>query len=364
MSRASDFREGRPLAALSRRKMMTAMGGALSAVAVGRLAWAKAQRPPMAGGARRMSSAGVGPPSGDETRELSGNDAREARRYDRERKYLQTRYGRIAYVERGQGEAVILLHGFPLSGFQWRGVIDRLCAQRRCVAPDFMGLGFSHVAAGQDVSPAAQAEMIAAFLDGLGIRRADIIANDSGGAVAQLFVARYGARARTLLLTNCDVETDSPPQALLPIIDLARGGLFTELYLRPWLHDRGALRSSSDWRLCYSDPERPSDAAIGEYLAPLLSSPERSALTNRFAASLAPNPLAGITESLRRCQVPTRIVWGMGDGIFSPDNIEYLVSVLPRVTGIRKIPEAKLFFPEEMPDVIAWEAATLWRDQV
>lgn len=331
----------RPVAMMGRREAMVAAGGALLTAAVGRSALAKP---------RALGSSG---------------DSQAVQRYSRERKYVQTRYGRIAYVERGQGAAALLLHGFPLNGFQWRGVIDRLCVQRRCIAPDFMGLGFTEVAAGQNISAGAQAGMIAAFLDALRIGQVDIIANDSGGAVAQLFVSKHGARARTLLLTNCDVETDCPPESVLPVIDLARGGLYTELYLRPWLADKETLRSASDFgRLCYSDPRNPTDAAIDQYLGPLVSSPEREALTNRFAASLAPNPLAGITESLRACQVPTRIVWGMSDAIFSAGNIEYLVSVLPWVTGIRKIPGAKLFFPEELPDVIAEEATTLWMDQV
>src|SRR5215469_8911784 len=295
----------------------------------------------------------------------ASGDTQEARRYQRDRQYVQTRFGRIAYVERGGGAAVLLLHGFPLNGFQWRGVIPLLAPKRRCLAPDFMGLGFTEVPAGQSVAAGAQADMLAAFLDTLGIGQVDIIANDSGGAVAQLFVCRYPARVRTLLLTNCDVETDSPPESVLPVIDDARGGMYTELWLKPWLKDKENLRSSDAFgRLCYSDPSHPTDAAIDQYLGPLVSSPERTALTNRFAASLAPNPLAGITESLRRCQVPTRIVWGMSDRIFSPGNIEYLVSVLPRVTGICKIPQAKLFFPEELPDVIADEATTLWMDPV
>lgn len=295
----------------------------------------------------------------------ASEDVEEAQRYHRERKYARTRYGRIAYVERGRGATVLLLHGFPLNGFQWRGVIRRLSAQRRCLAPDFMGLGFTEVASGQSVSPGAQADMLAAFLDSLGITQVDIIANDSGGAVAQLFVSKYGARVQTLLMTNCDVETDSPPESLLPIIDLARAGLYTELYVRSWLENKELLRSSSDFgRLCYSDPAHPSDAAIAQYLGPLVSSSERAALTNEFAASLAPNPLAGITEALRSCRVPTRIVWGMSDTIFSTGNIEYLVSVLPVVTGIRKLSGAKLFFPEERPEVIAEEAMTLWTDRV
>lgn len=319
----------------------------------------------IAAGAALLAAAVATPALGQSLPQVATSDAEEAQRYQRQRKYASTRYGRIAYVERGRGAAVLLLHGFPLNGFQWRGVIPRLCTERRCVAPDFMGLGYSQVTKGQSVTPGAQADMLAAFLDSLAIKQVDIIANGSGGAVAQIFVSRYAARVRTLLLSNCDVETDSPPESMLPIIDLARDGLYADMCIRTWLENKALLRSSSDFgRGWYSDPSQLSDAAISEYFDPLVSSYERSALTNQFAASLAPNPLAGITESLRHCQVPTGIVWGMGDRVFSPSNIEYLVSVLPRVTGIRKIPDAKLLFPEELPDVIANQATTLWKGQV
>jgi haloalkane dehalogenase len=50
----------------------------------------------------------------------------------------------------------------------------------------------------------------------------------------------------------------------------------------------------------------------------------------------------------------------MSDTIFSSGNPDYLASLLPRFTGIRRIPEAKLFFPEEYPEVIAEEARVLW----
>jgi hypothetical protein len=50
----------------------------------------------------------------------------------------------------------------------------------------------------------------------------------------------------------------------------------------------------------------------------------------------------------------------MADTIFSPGNLDYLASVLPRLAGIRRISKAKLFFPEEYPDIIAEEARRLW----
>ena len=289
-------------------------------------------------------------------------DRAAARRYDRERRFAETAFGRIAYIDRGKGPAVLFLHGFPLSSFQWRGAIDRLSADRRCLAPDSMGLGHTEVAQGQSVTPAAQADMLAAFLDHLEVRQVDLIANDSGGAVAQLFVTKYPHRIRTLLFTNCDVETDSPPPALLPVIDLARTGIYPDLWLAPWLQHKDVARSATGLGgMCYSDPAHPTDAALDQYLGPLVATAERKALVNRYALGLTPNPLQGIAPLLRGCPVPTRIVWGMSDTIFSPRNPEYLARILPRVTGIRRIQKAKLFFPEEYPDVIVAEARLLWK---
>jgi haloalkane dehalogenase len=292
---------------------------------------------------------------------LVSDDGAAAKRHDSERRFAETRFGRIAYIDRGSGRAALFLHGFPLSSFQWRGAIDRLSAERRCVAPDFMGLGSTEVAGGQSVTPAAQVDMLEAFLDRIGIQQVDLIANDSGGAVAQLFLTRHRQRVRTLMLTNCDVETDSPPAALLPVIELARAGVFPDLWLEPWLQHKDVARSPTGLGgMCYSDPAHPTDAALDQYLGPLVASPERRSLVNRYALGLTPNPLQGIEPVLRECRLPVRIVWGMSDTVFSPGNPDYLARILPQVTGIRRIQEAKLFFPEEYPDIIATEARLLW----
>ena len=66
-----------------------------------------------------------------------------ARRYDKERRFATIAAGRIAYIDRGKGPAVLFLHGFPLSSFQWRGAIDRLSLHRRCLAPDRRLRGFA-----------------------------------------------------------------------------------------------------------------------------------------------------------------------------------------------------------------------------
>jgi len=358
---------------MHRREFLAAsVGGLVAGTLVAKAAWgaggAGADGGVAAAGATLAASARADMGDGNAAthdsqadRNLALADEQAAKRYTRERQLAQTKFGRIAYIDRGTGPAVLFLHGFPLSSFQWRGAIDRLSTNRRCLAPDSLGLGYTEVAAGQSVTPSAQADMLAAFLDKLSVSKVDLIANDSGGAVAQLFVTKYPQRVRSVLLTNCDVETDSPPAALKPVLDMARAGVYPQLWLEPWLNHKDVARSSFGLGgLCYSNPAHLTDAAIEQYLAPLVASAERKALVNRYTLGLSPNPLAGIAPLLKKCTVPTRVVWGMSDTVFSSHSPDYLAGLLPKLLGIRRIQEAKLFFPEEYPDIIAEEARLLW----
>jgi pimeloyl-ACP methyl ester carboxylesterase len=267
-------------------------------------------------------------------------------------------FGKIAYVERGSGEAALFLHGAPLNGFQWRGAIDRLSAHRRCVAPDFMGLGYSEILEQQSLTADAQVAMLAALLDALAITTVDIVGSDSGGAVAQLFMLRHPGRVRTVLLTNCDTEPDSPPPAVMPVIAMARAGTLADGLVK-WLADTSLARAEFG-KAVYSDPRRLTDETIAYYWTPVVSSPLHRAQYHAYHIAFEPNPLAGIEAALKRSRVPTRIVWGMSDTIFSPASPDYLDRTLGQSRGIRRVPEGKLFFPEEYPDLIAEEARRLW----
>lgn len=289
-------------------------------------------------------------------------DAAYAERWRRKRRFAAVPAGQIAYMDAGAGPAALFIHGFPLNGFQWRHAVERLSSIRRCIAPDSLGKGFTKVAKGQSVSPAAQVAMLASLLDHLGIDAVDLVANDSGVAVAQLFAVAHPARVRTMLLTNGDVEPDSPPPALLPVLDLAAKGRFADEWLVPWLKDKKLARSAEGLGgLCFSKPGQPTDTAIDIYLGPLVANAERKAQVNAYAVALAPNPLAGIEAKLRQLQIPTRIVWGMKDNIFDPRMPDYLDEILPGSRGVRRVAEGKLFWPEEYPDILEAELRQLWR---
>jgi haloalkane dehalogenase len=282
----------------------------------------------------------------------------DAATYRAQRRMVRTRFGRIACFERGSGAAALFLHGFPLNGFQWRGAIERLSPYRRCIAPDMLGLGYTEVAPGQSVAPDAQVEMLAELLDTLGVATVDLVANDSGGAIAQMFLVRHPHCVRTVLLTNCDTEPECPPEALLPVLELARKGQFVGQWLAPWLADKELARSPQGLGgMTFTHPHNPGDEAIDYYLSPLVANPDR---THAYAIALERNWLDGFEAKLQRSHVPARIVWGTGDTIFSPAGADYLDRSFGNSRGVRRVPGAKLFFPEEFPGVIAEEARRLW----
>jgi pimeloyl-ACP methyl ester carboxylesterase len=161
------------------------------------------------------------------------------------RRFADVKSGRIAYFERGQGPVALFIHGVPLNGYHWRHVIDRVRHRRRCIAIDLMGLGYTEIAPSRDVSFTAQAHMIAEVLDSLGIEKIDLVANDSGGAIAQIFAAHYPNRLTSLVLTNCDVHDGWPPPQVLPIMEHSRRGAGADLpaHARPAGSRARALRT-------------------------------------------------------------------------------------------------------------------------
>lgn len=282
--------------------------------------------------------------------------------WGRWRRFLPTPFGRICYVDSGSGPAALFLHGYPLNSFQWRGIIERLSLSHRCLAPDFMGLGRTEVPFGRDLGPLAQARMVIAFLDGLRLPKIHIVANDSALAVAQLLVAHFPERVRSLILTNGDTARQSPPAAMLPVIALARQGRYVSEWIEPWYEDRERARAPDGFGgMCYADPLNPTDDAIEAYFGPILATQESRLLAERHAIAQAENALTGIEPALRAARIPVRILWGTGDTIFAEANAEYLHSLFPASRGIRRIEGAKLFWPEEQPGIVAEEALALWK---
>jgi len=277
------------------------------------------------------------------------------------RRFAELPQGKIAFVERGSGPVALLLHGYPLNGYQWRAPMAALADQRRCLAPDLMGLGYTDVAADADLSPAAQTAMVIALLDHLQIAEADVIANDNATGIAQLMAAHHPQRVRTLLLTNGDVDANSPPEKLLPFLEKARRGEAV-LWFDKHLADNAFARSRDGIGNAYHDPERVlTHDLIETYFRPLVAPGKRRRQGEQFGVAMFPNPLLSIEPRLRAFKKPVRMVWGRDDDLFPVQWAHWLDRTFPGSRGVRLVDQARLFFPEEYPEIIIEEARSLWR---
>src|ERR1700730_9043227 len=126
---------------------------------------------------------------------------------------VETPSGRISYASAGSGSVVLFVHGVVLNKHLWRRQVAGLSDVRRCIAVDLLAHGDTEIEPDQDVSVTANAKMLREFLDALQIEKVDIVGNDSGGGMAQIFAALNPSRIRTLTLTNCDTHDNWPPEA-------------------------------------------------------------------------------------------------------------------------------------------------------
>jgi pimeloyl-ACP methyl ester carboxylesterase len=124
--------------------------------------------------------------------------------------------------------ALLLIHGFPTSSWDWRPIWDALGERfDRVIAPDMIGFGFSGKPKGYDYSIHDQADLHEALLAHLKVTRIHILAHDYGDTVAQELLARHGLRHEGLALSG-------PPVAARDLriesCVLLNGGLFPETH--------------------------------------------------------------------------------------------------------------------------------------
>ncbi len=117
--------------------------------------------------------------------------------------FFDSARGRMHYVDEGEGEPIVFVHGNPSWSFEFRGLIQGLSGQYRCVAVDHIGFGLSErTAPPEDHLPQAHADNFASLLDHLGLEDITLYLTDWGGPIGLDFARRYPDRVRRLILSN------------------------------------------------------------------------------------------------------------------------------------------------------------------
>ena len=259
---------------------------------------------------------------------------------------IQTPSGRIAYAEQGTGPVALFVHGVLLNKHLWRHQLAHLSDIRRCIAVDLLAHGETDIAGDQDVSVTANAKMLEQFLDALNVEQADLVGNDSGGGIAQIFSALYPQRVRSLTLTDCDVHDNWPPAAFKPFLAMAAGGGLRGT-LEAMLSNKDTYRSPQALGPAYEHPEQVTDESIETYLRPLVRTEQRTRDLQRFLAAFDNAHTRAIEARLKTLTVPTLIVWGTDDVYFDVEWSKWLAETIPGTRRRLEFEGARIFFPEE-----------------
>src|SRR3989440_1096124 len=259
---------------------------------------------------------------------------------------VQTPSGLIGYTEQGSGPVALFVHGVLLNGHLWRHQLADLSDIRRCIAVDLLDHGDTEIAPDQDVSVTANAKMLNEFLDALRIDQVDLVGNDSGGGISQIFAALYPQRVRSLTLTDCDTHDNWPPEAFKPFLAMAAAGGLRGT-LEAMLADKSVYRSPQALGPAYEHPEQLTDDSIEKYLRPFLRSEQRLHDLERFLAAFDNKHTLAIEDRLKTLKAPTLIVWGTDDIYFDVKWAHWLGDNIPGTRRRVELQGARIFFPEE-----------------
>ena len=261
----------------------------------------------------------------------------------RTKRKIRTFAGDIAYLRKGQGPALLLLHGIPSSSYLWRDVIDPLAATFDVLAPDLLGYGDSDKRLDADLSIAAQARYMVAFMESIGVHQAAVVGHDIGGGIAQLMAADEPQRVARLILVDSVVDNNWPVADIARLKEPVWDQIMVNIDLRKGLRKGLEAGMVSEGRV--------TDELVDEWTRPFQDLGGRRAYL-RAARALNNRDLVSRSKHIEEIETPTLIMWGANDKFLEPQWAETLKHKL-RDTTVEIIDPGGHFLPLDRPDAVA-----------
>ncbi len=273
--------------------------------------------------------------------------------YPFESRFVSIRGLQYHYLDEGQGDPLILLHGNPTWSFFYRDLIKGLRPDYRVLAPDHIGCGLSEKPADGDYPFTLQrrAEDLRDFLDTLGLKQnLSLVLHDWGGMIGMLYATRHPERVKRLIILNTSAFR-LPREKPLPVsLRLSRTPLGALLI-------RGLNAFSLGASYFCARKKMPSLVRQG-YLAPYANWDQRRAVL-RFVQDIPLNPsdsayplVAEVERNLSQFRDrPILICWGGKDFVFDRSFLNRWVQYLPQAE-VHEFPEAGHYLLEDAAEEV------------
>lgn len=258
----------------------------------------------------------------------------------------------LAYRKVGQGPPVMLVHGWPLSGSTWRGLLPALAERHTCYVPDLPGAGQSPWSPKLREFFADQARHVLGFVRAVDLHDLTLIGHDSGGLMARVVAADLcdeGTRSvRAIVLTNTEVPGHAP--GLVKAMQVALRVPGATAVLKALLYRPAYVRSRWGLGGCFRNLDHIDGEFTAATLEPLRADP-RNAVRAITCADLS--FADELDEVHARIRAPLLCVWGDADPFFPVQGAERMVESWPVEARLEVFKGEKLFFHEEAPTRLA-----------
>jgi haloalkane dehalogenase len=274
--------------------------------------------------------------------------------YPFEPHFFRTPAGSMHYVDEGNGEPIVFVHGNAGWSFEFRRLIREFSRTNRCIAPDLIGFGLSDKPAGWSYLPEEHAKNLDLFLESLSPENITLVVGDWGGPVGLSYALGHPEKISNIVITNTwlwPVQSDWYYRAFSTLM----GGPVGR-----WLIRRHNFYTGTILRSAFGDKRRLTPEIHAQYLMPLSKPDERKGnwvFPGQIIASSA------WLQSLwdRRDLLGEKnilIAWGMRDIAFREKELKTWMHAFPRARVVR-FEDAGHFVPEEKPDELIREMKAL-----
>jgi haloalkane dehalogenase len=259
--------------------------------------------------------------------------------------FLQLGADRLHYIDEGEGQPLLMVHGNPTWSFYWRNLAVEFRTRYRVVVPDHIGCGFSDKPQDYDYCLSQHIENLVGLIEDLDLHSLTLLVHDWGGAIGLGAALRVPERVSRLIVFNTGAF---PPPYVPWRIRACRIPLLGTFAVRGLnLFARAALFMAVQRPASLSPPTRAG------LLAPYGNWHDRIGI-QRFVADIPTKreqPTWQLLEQIERglptlADRPVQMIWGMRDWCFRPECLERLHQAFPRAE-IHRLPEVGHYVVEE-----------------
>ena len=122
--------------------------------------------------------------------------------YPFESNYFDLPVGKMHYIDEGEGDPIVMVHGNPGWSFEFRNVVKQLSKTNRCIVPDHIGFGLSDKPLGWNYLPKNHAEHFEQLMNHLRLENITLVVNDWGGPIALSYALKKPEKIKKLIIMN------------------------------------------------------------------------------------------------------------------------------------------------------------------